>query len=201
MMASFLTGQEQMVPWVQQYGPYAGGGILILICLVFLVRRGGKKTGPATGGSLGEDLSSYPPAPPLTGSRQLRFDGVPGRLRLVVLAPIGKKDFSGEQAEQVLDQVVRGLGEVIKQDKPRLRVWPPQLSRQGFAPTFHREVKRPGVKGQPSNWVLVAGVAQAQGQQVLLGLALYLDEPTQHEGLNLDPKDWKQHLEISRSGS
>src|SRR5205823_1043563 len=107
---------------------------------------------------LAEDLASYPP-PPKAGDYRVTVMTQPGRLRLVVLAPVGKKALG--PPETVLEEVVRHLGEAAVDDKPRIRTWPAQLSKQGFAPTFFRVTKRPDADGKPSRWVLLAGPARA----------------------------------------
>jgi hypothetical protein len=91
----------------------------------------------------------------------------PARLRLVVVAPVGRKVLSADQVEGVLEQVLRELGAAAAGDKPRVRVWPPQLSSAGFAPTFFRLTHRPDPAGKPSRWVLLAGPARAGGQPIL----------------------------------
>ena len=111
-------------------------GIVFVIALVafFLLRGGKKKTEPGSG--LLEDLSAYPPPPPRKSQRRLTVQGRPSRMRLIVMAPVGKRDLRefGEP-EDLLNRVVHGLGDVAREDRPRIRTWPPQLSKQGFAPS------------------------------------------------------------------
>src|SRR5205085_1095599 len=102
--------------------------------------------------------------------------GNPVRLRLVVVAPIGREEtIDPANIERVLDQVVKGLGAIVKQDKPRVRVWPAQLSNQGFAPTFHRLVESPDKPGKPSHWLMVAGPTPPRPRPILLGIACWAD--------------------------
>jgi hypothetical protein len=158
----------------------------------------GRKRRPEPDTALEENLAEYPPPVGTPGPRRLTVDGLPARLRLVVLAPIGRErpvDVSGLEA--LLDQVVRGLGGVGMKDRPRVRVWPPQLSNQAFAPTFHRKVRTPDREGRPSRWVLVAGPARAGGQgQVLLGLALLADEPNTLGKVTVQPGQWADTLRV-----
>jgi hypothetical protein len=158
------------------YGGAAGGGlvVLVMICLVFF--RGKKKEPIDPEAGLSEDLSAYPPAPSGKRHYQLSVMNYHVRLRLVAVAPVGKRPVG--KVDSVLEQVLRGLGEVSLDDKPRLRVWPPQLSLKGFAPTFFRLTKRPDPDGKPSRWVLLAGPAKAGGVPVLLALACVTDQPT-----------------------
>ena len=144
------------------YGGAAAGVLLLLLIVAALMRRGGKKKVDPEGG-LGEDLSEYPP-PGKSGPHRLTVHGRPVRLRLVVVAPVGKRRIAeGGEVEALLDQVLRGLGQVARQDRPRVRVWPPQLSQQGFAPTFFRRTQCPDRDGKPSHWLLAAGPARAGG--------------------------------------
>ena len=121
------------------YGIGGGAGLFLLVVVVWL-GRGKKKVNPESG--LSENLGTYPPAP-VGGRRRLQLYGQPGRLRLVVVAPTGKKTIETGEVERLLNQVVRGLGDIVRQDKPRVRIWPAQLSIPGFAPTFHRLTRRP----------------------------------------------------------
>jgi hypothetical protein len=172
-----------------------GAGVLVLLLLLFLLFRKGKpRVDPEAG--LAEDLATYPPAPRTTGARLLVVNQ-PGRLRLVVLAPVGKRAVAQDgEVEGVLEQVLRGLGEVAAGDKPRVRVWPPQLSSTGFAPTFLRLTRRPDPEGQPSRWVLLAGPARAGAQPVLLGLAVHLEAPSKLGKMILDETQWPEALRI-----
>ena len=135
------------------FGGVAAGVLLLAILLVALRRRGKKPVNLE--GGLGEDLSQYPPAPDDAGPRRLAVHGRPVRLRLVVVAPAGKQAFAGDgEVESLLDGVLRGLGQVARQDRPRIRIWPPQLSQQGFAPTFFRLMRcpDPAVRRRTGSW-------------------------------------------------
>ncbi|MGH7441074.1 MAG: hypothetical protein ACREKE_00215, partial [bacterium] len=75
-------------------------------------------------------------------------------------------------------------------DRPRVRIWPGQLSHQGFAPTFFRLTHRPEAAGKPSPWVLAAGPVRLGEQQFLLGLALCADSPITVDNLALQANEW-----------
>jgi len=172
----------------------AGAGGLFLLVVIVWLGRGKKKVDPEAG--LAENLGQYPP-PPAGGRKRVTVQGAVGRLRLVVVAPVGKKTIAADTAvEALLDRLVRGLGELVKQDKPRVRVWPPQLSNQGFPPMFHRLTRRPEPPGRPSYHVLLAGTARVEGQQFLLGLAVRTDRPTRMEHLTLEPLQWAETLAV-----
>lgn len=174
-----------------------GGGVAVLIVLLILVRvLGGGKKGPAQERGLKpENLADFPPPPGAPGSRRLTVHGNPVRLRLVIVAPIGRENtIDAAAVEAELDKVQKGLGAMCKQDKPRVRVWPAQLSNQGFAPTFHRLVETPEAEGQPSRWVLMAGPTSSKPRPILLGLALLADEPNARGRLTLKADQWAEAL-------
>ncbi len=178
------------------YGGIAAGVLILLLILVALMRRGGKKPVDQESG-MDEDLSEYPPPPGQAGPRRLTVHGRPVRLRLVVVAPVGKRKIAeGGAVEALLDQVLRGLGQIAQQDRPRVRVWPPQLSLQGFAPTFFRRTQCPDRAGKPSHWLMAAGPARAGGAPVLLGLAMWADDKGPMEQAILLETDWDAALQI-----
>jgi hypothetical protein len=147
-----------------------------------------------------ENLASYPPPAP-TDLRRLALYHLPARLRLVVMAAIGTETRVDEAAVfQLLDRVVPGLGTVAAQEQPRIRIWPPQVSQQGFILAFHRRTQRSEPEGEPSHWLLAAGRAQWGRQAILLGLALWTDEPTTIGRLTIDPYQWLDVLRIKADG-
>lgn len=172
------------------------GVVLLLLLLLILWLRRGRPAPVDPEAGLVENLADYPPAGP--GPQRLFVHGRPVRLRLVVLAPLGKRSLPSDGAvEPLLEQVVHGLGDIARQDRPRLRVWPAQLSQHGFAPTFFRLTHRPEPAGKPSPWILAAGPIRAGGQQFLLGLALYADTSISQETMMLQANKW---IEIFRVG-
>jgi hypothetical protein len=173
---------------------YGSVGVLVVFVLLVLVlfRRGKKTIDPEAG--LAEDLSTFPLAPSGHRHYQLLVMNQPVRLRLVVVAPVGKRQLG--KVDSLLEQVYRGLGEVSIDDKPRVRVWPPQLSSTGFAPTFMRLTKRPDPDGTASRWILLAGPARAGGTPVLLGLAVYADTPSRLGKVTLDERQWNEVLRV-----
>ena len=179
------------------YGGAAGGGLLVMVLICLVLFRGKKKPAFDPEAGLSEDLATYPQAPSGKRHYQLSVNNVPVRLRLVVVAPVGKKAVG--KVDSVLEQVMRGLGEVSIDDKPRLRVWPPQLSTAGFAPTFFRLTKRPDPEGKPSRWVLLAGPARAGGVPVLMALACQTDTPTTMGTMILTEKQWNEVLRVENA--
>jgi hypothetical protein len=179
-------GQDKLL----LYGGVAAGVAVLLLFLLVVLRRGRKPVDPEAG--LVEDLATYPPP---RGNGRLRLKNQPARLRLVVVAPVGKKPLG--EPEAVLEGILRGLGAVIAEDRPRLRVWPPQLSTRGFGPTFLRLTRKPEPEGRPSRWVLLAGPARSAGQPVLVGLALWTETPGKLGPLLLDELQWGEVLTVT----
>jgi hypothetical protein len=165
-----------------------GAALLVLLLLILWMRRGRLAPADPERGLL-ENLADYAPAGP--GPQRLLFHGQPLRLRLVVVAPLGKRSLPADGAvEPLLDEVLRGLGAIARQDRPRIRVWPAQLSQQGFAPTFFRLTQRLEPAGKPSRWVLAAGPARAGSQPFVLGLALCAEEPTDLGNKSMQASEW-----------
>jgi hypothetical protein len=135
--------------------------------------------------------------PGSAGVRRLVVEGVPARIRLVVLAPHGMGSTIDESAaEEILNNVIWGLGSIAGQDKPRIVVWPPQLSAHGFAAVFHRLTRKPEPDGQPSRWVLVGGPTPPRPRPILLGLGLWTDEPTTIGRLSMQANQWVSSIHI-----
>jgi hypothetical protein len=146
---------------------------------------------------LREVLADYPPParPPASGA--LLIYHVPVRLRLVVLAPGGQDfDIEPDQVESLLDRLVPGLTAVAEHDEPEVRVWPGQLSPQGFINLFHRCTITGAGEGEPSNWVLVAGRIVIARRPLLFGLALWAEEPNVFGRINLEPPQWREILRL-----
>jgi hypothetical protein len=177
------------------YGASAAGSVFVLLVLIVFLRRPRKGVDPESG--LSEDLATFPPAPRGHRHYQLLVMNQPVRLRLVVIAPVGKKPIG--KFDSVLEQVFRGLGEVSIDDKPRIRVWPPQLSSSGFAPTFFRLTRRPEPDGKPSRWILLAGPARAGSMPVLVGLAVQTETPTKTGLVTVDETQWGEVLRVENA--
>jgi hypothetical protein len=177
--------------------------LLALLIVGRLVRRVGRtlfaarESSPERDRDLPEDLRDCPLPRGTPAGHTLTVYHLPARLRLVIVAPAGKDaDVDATHVEALLDLVLPGLGKVAARDRPRIRVWPPQLSHQGFAASFHRRTPRPEPEGEPSRWVLAAGRAHAGRQPVLLGLGLWTDEPNTLGRLTLEPHQWLDVLRL-----
>jgi hypothetical protein len=173
----------------------ACGGLTLLLLIAFVFFRGGKKPAEPGPGLL-EDLAAYPP-PPAKKSRRLTVQGRPSRLRLIVVAPVGKRDLHefGE-IEDILNRVSRGLGDLAKEDKARLRTWPPQLSNAGFALSFFRNTQTPPDVQEAAHWSLLAGPAKAGDVPILLGVAVWSEETGAAKQLALSSLEWNAVLRV-----
>jgi len=89
-------------------GPHAelivlgAGTVVVVLLLVLLLRAfgGAKKPGGSERG-LQENLAEYPPPPGPPGPRRLLVEGLPVRLRLVVVAPGRQADQRGRRGGRV----------------------------------------------------------------------------------------------------
>ena len=144
-----------------------------------------------------ENLTEYPPAPGVPGPRRLTVEGISARIRLIVVAPVGKsRPVDSDTVNDLLNSVIRGIKDVIVKDRPRIRIWPPQLSNTGFAPTFHKLTLTNMVEHEPSHWVLIAGPASAAGVPILLGLGLLADDANELGKLTTSPERWAETVRV-----
>ena len=176
------------------------GGALIALVVLWKIATSRKKPHLDLEMGLREDLRAYPPLPAAAGPRRLGVNGEPVRLRLVVVAPTGKLQdpITPDDVPGLLDDVLRGLGGFVSTDKPRIKVWPPQLSVAGFAPTFLRLIESPDGAGQLSRWVKLAGPARTRKRPILLGLVFLADEPSKLGDLNVESTEWGELLDVPR---
>ncbi len=170
--------------------------LLILIAVLRMLFRKKPEERSTDANMSPVNLASLP-APPPPGKREVLVDGMPARLRLVVVAPIGRQNIIPEDGVGILlDQYVRGLGAIMKQDDPEVHIWPAQLSNAGFAPTFFRLVSRPEPDGKASRWILLAGATPARPKAVLLGLAFHAEEANTIGNTSVQVEKWATVLRI-----
>jgi hypothetical protein len=183
-------------PWLLPAIGAGLGGLIVLIVAGKLLSGGRrKKKAKKVASGLEEVLATLPPPPP--GKQRLRVRGVPVRVRLAVLAPLGRGSvIDPDQALMLLDQVLHGLGGAVRADQARVRTWPAQLSGSGFAPTFLRSTARPEPEGRASRWVLACGPARAGNRHIAIGLALLAEQPNHLENLILTEEQWYDALRI-----
>ncbi len=98
--------------------------------------------------------------------------------------------------DHLLDRVVTGLGEIAKQDRPRVRIWPAQISNEGFAHKFHTSTVIPEKEGELSPWACIAGRAKLGKTQLMLGLAVQGLKPNTLGRRTIEPHEWDSVLRV-----
>jgi hypothetical protein len=183
--------------WYATFGFAALVALLLALGVLSFVLRVFKGRPTHPGPNLEERFAEYPPLPPSTGDRRLLVEGVPVRLRLVIVAPAGTESrFDPALLEKLLERVLPGLGGIFAADKPRVRVWPTQLSHEGFANHLHRNTIVPEGDGQLSKWVVVAGRARLPDCHVMLGLGLEALKPTTVGRRTIEAHEWASVLRV-----
>jgi len=148
-----------------------------------------------------ENLEECPMPIQPPNERALSVYHVPVRVRLVVVAALGKEmQIRQQDVPALLNKVFPELGVVVAREEPRIRIWPFQLSDQGFNASFQRRALKPELDGEPSHWILLAGKALVGKQQLLLGLALWSEQPSAIGRLNLQPMQWLEILRLRGTG-
>ena len=171
--------------------------LLLLLGLFSFVKRLFKREPKVAAQNLEERFAEYPSLKASTGDRRLTIEGVPVRLRLVVVAAAGKESgFDADRLDKLLERILPGLGAVYKGDKPRTRIWPMQLSYEGFAKHLHRNTIIPEGEHQLSKWAVVAGRAKLDDCQVMLGLGLEALKPTTIGRKTIEAHEWDVTLRV-----
>lgn len=198
---------ESVQQFLEGDGWYLVLGVVALIFLFWiysLIRRAlralfGGTAKPEWNEELVEKLDSFPlPSEPTT-DRVLAVKNLRCRLRLVVMAAAGKEqDLTPGMAEKILDYAVPGLGEIGMADDPKVRIWPKQFSYDGFATGFLHHVQSPEKPGEPSTWVLLAGIVPIGKQKVHLGLALQTNKPNTIGRVKLKTQQFADVLDVKK---
>jgi hypothetical protein len=203
--ADLLDDLQTYLPeGVPAWAVVAAAALLLLLVVGLLLRAlwralfGRARPQEAWDRELDIDLDECPLPTRPPGERRLTVYHQPARLRLVVVAPVGRDGtIDATAVEKLLDLVVPGLGAAAQTDRPRVRVWPAQVSQHGFAAAFHRHTRKAAGRGELSRWVLLAGRAQAGRQPVMVGLGLWADEPNAIDRVNLEAYQWLDVLRLA----
>ncbi|NBY03530.1 MAG: hypothetical protein EBQ87_16370 [Planctomycetes bacterium] len=149
-------------------------------------------------GELFEDLSIMTPPISRPGKNRVTVKGIPSRIYLIIMAKAGGAgpDLSEEQSEAILDYVLPGLGEVTSRDYPRVRVWEPQYSPEGFTQMFNQNIRVPEPKGTKSNWIIANGTVKMGRDKIYLGIAFFADEPNLVRNIAINNDQWLDVLRI-----
>jgi hypothetical protein len=151
---------------------------------------------------LREDISELAHVYTDEPAQQVTVKGVPARLRLVVLSQATKQGqgVSEDMVDPLFDWMRPGLAAVAGADYPRVRLWPPYPSADGFDLAFAQNVQVPGGAGQRGPWVLVSGRVQVGGQKINVGLALLTDQPTSLRHLKVGTR-WLDVLGVQKAAA
>jgi hypothetical protein len=177
-------------------------GVILLLLLLGIadliwIRLFRRRPAPTFATGPEEDLANLPPPLLAPADKQFQIYHVPARLRLIVAAPSGAdRALDEKQVKRELERLWPGVRDVLTADKPRFRLWPAQLSPQGFAMAFHRHLRRPDPEVKTSPWISVAGKVQFEGQTLMLGLVLWTSEKTTLGQLTLEPHQWRDILRL-----
>ena len=136
---------------------------------------------------------------PSADGPQLLVRGVRMRAVVVVIAPVGRGNQPPDAARlpAVLDQAVPGLARVLTAQSPRIKLWPPQLSVNGFAQAFFAQFRLPGDRGKGTPWCALAGKFEADGRTLLLGLTLSAATPNGlSQAMVENEAEWTRWLEV-----
>jgi|CXWL01.1.fsa_nt_gi hypothetical protein len=173
---------------------------LFVVVIVVLGRRSAQpKVQPL---DLTIDVASLDATGPSGNNPQLMYLGKPVRLAALVIAPVGRSGAipAADQLLDAVDQLIPGLVDVISIDHPVVRFWPGQLSTQGFARVFFRNVTLPGERGVGTRWCSVAGKFRIGGQLYLAGLLCVAGQPNAFSEVAVEDNDqWARVLEVRRS--
>jgi hypothetical protein len=172
--------------------------VLLLLALnLFLLWKGRSSRTILPNEEMPIDLEATPLPPEKNPTLRLCILGNPFGIRYVVVAPTGPRGaVDPTVVNRVLDKAYPGLAAQYVHDKAQLKVWPPQLSRHGFAPSFFRNAKMTVDDSELSRWVLLAGEVMVGKKLYLLGLALWTDEPCTVGKILLDGPHWMQYISI-----
>ena len=169
---------------------------LMLLLAVARFLFGGKKSKGSLVDELNENLAEYPDLKKSSGDRQLKAEGTPVRIRLVVIAPAGASEVDVDELPEIFEKLIPGLGDIFEYDKPRIKEWPRQSSYKGFASFFQARMITGAEEGELTRWVLYAGRVKIDKRQFMLGLALQSIKPNSVGRRTVDAHEWANVLRV-----
>jgi hypothetical protein len=145
------------------------------------------------------DLAALAPTGPPASGPTLHAYNVPMRLVVLVLAPVGRGSAlpATDELSRIVDQIVPGLFELAQAHQARIKLWPPQLSAQGFAAALFANLPLPGHRGKGTPWCAIAGRFVAGEQSYLAGVVLRAATPNSLGQITLAHE--AQWLEVMRT--
>jgi hypothetical protein len=175
----------------------AVGGLVVLMFLFRVVFGRKKHVDPLIETKHLVDLSEIPL--PEDGPYGLRVQNLPGKLGVVVFAPLGKiKPPAADETFAVLNTVVPGLGKMARRDNPIVQTWSNQVSVTGFANTLARHLIVPGRDLTDTPWCLLVGKLKRPEGLMVVGLAIGMEAPNNLGVIRLnDETQWLQFLQVN----
>lgn len=129
---------------------------------------------------------------------------VPGTLRLLVVAAAGAHEkITPDNLVLTLERAVPGLGKQALRDRPKIDIWPTQLSEAGFVNAFHRctPLHSHADAGTSSEFVIIAGKAMGGGKAVMIGVVVRTAEATTFGRINVsEVGTWLDVLKLHTDG-
>jgi hypothetical protein len=177
--------------------------VLLLIVIVFLLFRRRARQPEAAQPDLRIDVAALPAQGPPDVGPQLEFYGTPVRLAVLVLAPAGRNNPLPAEGDlpAVLDDLLPSFTAVVAAHQSLIRLWPYQLSTQGFVSSFFANVRLPGDRGKGTPWCAVAGRFEAGNQQFLAGLVCVSRRPNSLSQVTVaHVGQWMDVLRIKNAG-
>jgi len=193
-------------------------GFLVLIfiswtrAMYFKIKRAFRKGNPEkkkrlissekwVAGDLVEDLASMTAPINRPGNSRITIKGLPARIYLIIMAKAGGSgpNLNENQFKTILDYILPGLGSVGVRDYPRVRIWEPQYSPEGFNTMFSQNIRIPDPKDTKSKWILVSGAVKMGQDKVYLGFAFSADEANLVRSVLIQKDQWLDVLRIETS--
>jgi hypothetical protein len=201
-MLPLFFAQFEEIP--REYLIGGGAALVGLLIVVFVIQRlrRHRRPPPLPPVNLSVNLAALGNHGPPPALPTLELYNLPVRLAAVVLAPTGRGSQlpAGMDAAVLVDNIVPGLAQFIEVHKPLVRLWPAQLSTQGFSHTLFANVPLPGDHGKGTPWSVIAGRFETGGQSVLAGLVLCADKPNSLGQFVIErPGQWLDLLRVRRA--
>ncbi len=155
------------------FSPLGMVGLVVLAGLIALkMLPRGAPGAVGMGRELFLDVRKLSQEGPPPGGPKLECRQIPVRLAVVVLAPSGRANplSTAGGFPHLLDQIVPGLGNALATHQPVVKLWPAQLSQQGFVHSFFKNVRLPGQGGKRTAWCALAGPSEIDGRSIDVGL-------------------------------
>lgn len=200
-----LADRAREIPpetWMQVL--FVAAAIVVVFSVALVVRallRHRRRTSENAAPEIIVDLSQQAQRGPSRDITPLTFYSLPVRLVIAVVAPLGRGGElpPSDGTRKLFDDLLPGLGGVIKSHGTEVIRWPEVLSSEGFARRFFATVRLPGNRGKESPWCSVAGRFESDGNLYMAGLTLCAASDNSLGEFTVDrPNGWLEMLSIRR---